>query len=191
MAKKKKTNKKTPNKKTVRRRHRGLKAFFICAVLFGLLALFTRLIVFVPIHMNSNAMSPVYLKDDVVYANKLALWKDYRVSRGDVLLTGYSASGGSYIRRVAGIPGDLIDVREDGKYLVEREEDGKATEIALGDAPGLVYGELPEGAYLMLADNLSEENAPDSRTLGLVFETEIKGRAGAILWPVSRMFRGN
>lgn len=186
MAKKKKTNK---NKKA--RSRRGLKAFLICLCLFGLLALFTRLIVFVPVHMNSNAMAPGYLKGDVVYANKLALWKDYRVSRGDVLLTRYSASGGSYIRRVAGVPGDLIDVRGDGKYLVERLEDGSVLEVALGDAPGLVYGELPEGAYLMLADQLTEENAPDSRTLGLVFETEIKGCAGVILWPVSRMFRGN
>ena len=30
----------------------------------------------------------------------------------------------------------------------------------------------------------------DGRTLGLVYETDIKARAGVILWPVNRMFRG-
>ena len=116
------------------------------------------------------------------------LLRNFSVSRGDMVYARYKANGGGYVRRVQGMPGDLIDVREDGKYLVVRENGLPAYEIALGDAPALVYGEIPSGAYLLLADDLSAR-AADGRTLGLTFETEIIAAPGAVLWPPRRAFR--
>ena len=180
-------NKHKPVKKSRRARRRARKAFFLCLVIFGLLALFTRLLIFVPVKMETGAMQPVYQKGDVVFANRLALLRGDEISRGEDVYAYFAAANGSYVRRVVGMPGDLIDVRDDQKLLVY---DGGSKEIMLGEAPGLLYGELPEGAYLLLASDLSAEGVADGRTLGLVYETDIKAKAGVILWPVNRMFRG-
>ena len=54
-------------KKNLKARHRrARKAFFLCLFLFALLALITRLLVFVPVKMETNAMQPVYQQNDVV-----------------------------------------------------------------------------------------------------------------------------
>ena len=173
-----------------RRRRRARKAFFISLFVLALAAAAVRFIVFVPVYMPTDAMQPTYRKGDLVYADKLEMWKNYRVNRGDMVYARFKANDGSYIRRVEGMPGDLIDVRDDGKYLVVRENGLPISETALGDAPALVYGEIPSGAYLLLADDLSV-TAADGRTLGLTYETEIIASPGAVLWPLSRAFRGN
>lgn len=170
------------------RRRRARKAFFACLFVAALAAALVRLIVFVPVYMPTDAMRPAYEKGDLVYADKLEMLRNFRVDREDLVYARYKANGGGYIRRVRGMPGDLIDVREDGKYLVVRENGLPAYEIALGDAPALVYGEIPSGAYLLLADDLSAR-AADGRTLGLTFETEIIAAPGAVLWPPRRAFR--
>lgn len=180
-------NKRKPVKKSRRARRRARKAFFLCLVVFGLLALLTRLLIFVPVKMETNAMQPVYQQGDVVFANRLTMLRGDTIARGEDVYAYFAAANGSYVRRAVGMPGDLIDVRDGQKFLVY---DGGAKEIALGEAPGLVYGELPEGAYLLLASDLSVEGVADGRTLGLVYETDIKAKAGMILWPVNRMFRG-
>ena len=181
----------TKKKKSLKaRRRRARKAYIICLLVLALFAALVRLIVFVPVYMPNDAMRPVYCKGDLVYADKLEMWKNFRVNRGDLICARFKANGGLYIRRAAGMPGDLIDVREDGKYLVVRENGLPVYETALGDAPALVYGEIPSGAYLLLADDLSV-SAADGRSLGLTFETEILAAPGAVLWPPRRAFRAN
>ena len=131
-------------KKNLKARHRrARKAFFLCLFLFALLALITRLLVFVPVKMETNAMQPVYQQNDVVFASRLAMLRGDAIARGEDVYAYFAAANGSYVRRVVGMPGDLIDVRDGQRYLVY---DGGTKEIALGEAPGLVYGELPEGA---------------------------------------------
>ena len=88
------------------------------------------------------------------------------------------------------MPGDLIDVRGEEKFLIYKDGEGVMREKALGNAPGLVYGTLPENAFLLLCDDL-DSTQDDSRTLGLVYLTDITAEAGSILWPPSRMFRND
>lgn len=168
------------------RKRRARRAFIIALVILGALSLFTRAMVFEPVRVQSNAMAPTYQKGDIVCALKLNAPGD--IERGDIMLCSFKSAGGRLIRRVAGLPGDLIDVRDGQKYLVYMGSGGELAELSLGEAPALTYGELPESAYLALADDAGEA---DSRSLGLLSERDLKAEAGVILWPVSRMFRGN
>ena len=181
--------KKTSKKKLKARRRAARRAFITFLILFALAAAFVRFVVFVPVYMPTNAMAPTYKKGDLVYADKLTMWKDFRVNRGDLIYAVFEANDGGYIRRVMGMPGDLIDVRDGIRVLVTYENGAVTNEIVLADAPALVYGEIPNGAYLLLADNLDEPNVADSRTLGLIKDTAISAAPGAILWPPSRAFR--
>lgn len=184
--------KKTSKKAQKARKRRARRAFIICLLLFVFLAAAMRFIVFIPVHISSDGMIPRYRKGDIVYADKLDMWRHYSVERGKVVYAEPSAVQGGVIRTVAGMPGDLIDVRDGERVLVQRSESGETqNEIVLGPAPALVYGEIPSGAYLLLCDNLYAENAADSRTFGLVSETQLLATPKRVLWPISRLFGGN
>ena len=164
-----------------RRFHRFLMSLLMTALIACALL---RVFVFEMYYVTTSAMDPVYRKGDLVVTFKHDVDMN-QVQRGDILLSLFGGNGEKYIRRVSGVAGDLIDVRENGKFLVYADAQGVMREKALGDAPALVHGEIPEGAYLMLSDNLSE-NTPDGRTFGLIYETDISARPGKILWPLSR-----
>lgn len=181
------------NKKQLRikrRKQRARRIFLTLLFLFSLAALFIRLIAFETFSFTSDAMKPAYRKGDIAVMEKYEMLTENEVERGDIVLAKFESGNVRLARRVAGMPGDLIDVRENGKFLVYKDDKGVAREKALGNAPGLVYGTLPEDAFLLLSDNL-EVQADDSRTLGLVYLTDITAEAGMILWPPSRMFRNN
>lgn len=175
--------------KKKRSRRRAFKVFLTCLILLILCGMAVRFIVFVPVYIKTNGMAPAYRKGDIVYADKLTMWKDFRVEREDVVYAAFGANGEHFIRRVKGMPGDVIDVRDGQRFLVVREKGIVVDEIALGDAPGLVYGEIPAGAYLLLADDLTLSGVADSRALGLVKEIDITAVPGPVLWPLTRALR--
>ena len=99
-----------------------------------------------------------------------------------------------YIKRVIGIPGDIIKI-VDCKVLVSRDgEKFELDETYLSEdvctAGSSVVKEgrslrIDDGEYLLLGDN---RNASlDSRVLGLVEEKKIIGRVIFRFWPISRV----
>lgn len=178
------------SKQLKRRRKRAFKIFITLFILLALAALIVRLLFFEPYLFSSDAMKPEYRKGDIALMEKYEMLTENEVERGDIVLSKFESASLRLVRRVSGMPGDLIDVRGDEKFLVYRDDDGVMREKALGKAPGLVYGTLPDNAYLLLCDDL-EADADDSRTLGLVYLTDITAEAGVIIWPPSRMFRND
>ncbi|MBQ3079772.1 MAG: signal peptidase I [Clostridia bacterium] len=174
--------KRTNNRNDKEMRAQSRNTFLAFVIIFGLMALFTRYFIFEIHYVSTSAMAPAYEKGSIVVMLKHDVDMD-KISRGDVVLSYFGSAEGKYLRRISGVPGDLIDVREDGKYLVYTDDQGIMRQKALGDAPALVYGEIPEGAYLLLSDNL-EANADDSRTLGLIYQTDISARPDITLWPL-------
>lgn len=176
-------------KKSKAKKRRGFGRFLSILIILCTLAGLARLLVFEPVKITSDAMAPAYRRGDVVSLIKHDVIFANNVRRGDVVRAFFDAGDVRLIRRICGVPGDLIEVREDGsKYLVYTDDGGVLREKALGDAPALVHGTIPEGAYLLLNDQ-TEADAEDGRNLGLVYIADITAKAGAILWPPSRMFR--
>lgn len=82
-----------------------------------------------------------------------------------------------YIKRIVAEPGDTVDLTEDGKLLVngEQEED----RLVIGETKAVPDGTafpctVPEGCYFVLGDN--RENSKDSRSFGAVRQEDITGR---------------
>lgn len=174
-------SKKSTKKSKKRQRRKNIRIFLICLAAALIIAALVRLVWIETVHVKSDAMSPRFLSGDVVAVNKLI--DVTKIGRGDTVCV--TVEGQRLIRRVAGIEGDLIDVRDGVKYLVS--SDG-GEEIRLGEAPNLDYGTIPHGAYCLL-NLFMEDEAPDSRGLGLVKRTSIIGEPASVLWPPSRMFR--
>lgn len=164
----------------------------------------------------TGSMKPTILEGDRIYVNKLAY--DLKVpfttahlaswsepERGDIVVFRSPVDGKRLVKRVVGIPGDVIRMEENhltinGQPLYYE----KAGDLPVETEPGVRYLHeilsghshwvqivpwqpflstfgpvtVPEGSYLMLGDN--RNNSADSRVFGFVPRRNILGKATAV-----------
>ena len=108
------------------------------------------------------------------------------VGYGDAVIL-KDASGEYLIKRIAGLPGDVMEVDREG-HLTRNGAEVQETDVIFGlsetgDSVEYPYT-VPEGSYFFLGDN--RPVSMDSRTLGAAGKEEIKGKviwaAGAGRW---------
>ncbi len=88
------------------------------------------------------------------------------------------------VKRVIGIPGDEIDIRDGSVYRNgERLEEPYVKGITY-TREAIFPIKVPEGKYLVLGDN--REVSKDSRTFGLIDRTQIEGKAVFRFWPFNK-----
>jgi signal peptidase I len=168
----------------------------------------------------SASMRPTLLEGDVVLVNRLAY--DFKLplsdiavlrlgmpERGDIVTFTSPADGVRLIKRLVGVPGDLIEMRNEvlfvngsaAEYANPRAvaEGTAATERIAGSERTVQFlpqvsaqrsfGPLvvPEDSYFFLGDN--RDNSADSRYIGCVPRALLIGRAHRIL--VSANIKGN
>jgi signal peptidase I len=90
-----------------------------------------------------------------------------------------------FIKRVVGIPGDLLEIRDGYLYRNgERLEEAYVKEYVFG-AFGPVR--VPSGKLCVMGDN--RNNSHDSRAWGFLDRQQVKGRAELKFWPLWTMGR--
>jgi signal peptidase I len=182
-----------------------------------LLVLLLRSFLFEPFRIPSASMMPTLLTGDFIFVNKFAYGLRLPVlnskivevgepKRGDVVVFRLPSDPSvNYIKRVVGLPGDvveydgrqeritingeLIDIETVGHYTDEiryelgREQLGEHEhEVLIAGSrmgTGGVY-RVPEGHYFMMGDN--RDNSQDSRydIVGFVPEENLVGRAARV-----------
>ena len=104
--------------------------------------------------------------------------------RGDIVVFHPpSGSKTDFVKRIIGVPGDLIDIDNEFVYV-----NGKKTEwvddiTSRRRSDGYYPVEVPPGSYYVLGDN--RRVSIDSRNWEFVSSNALVGRAWAILWPTS------
>jgi signal peptidase I len=124
-----------------------------------------------------------------IFVNKLIYYDEYRwapkVERGDIVVFWFPDDPSkSYIKRVVGLPGDRVEVREgnvliNGSVLNETYLDPKANLSTRSSAPV----DVKANYYFVMGDN--RDNSSDSRAWGLVPKKYIYGKALLRYWPPS------
>ncbi|TKC90081.1 signal peptidase I [Trinickia terrae] len=169
----------------------------------------------------TGSMLPTIREGDRILVDKMAY--DLRIpfthvalahlgdpQRGDIVTIDSSAAHELLVKRVIGVPGDRIALRENalyvngvradylpfavapmsdapdspGEYLTERF-DGVAHTVRLSPmspSPRSSFGPIvvPPGEYLMLGDN--RDNSADSRYFGFFPRSEVMGRARRVAY---------
>ena len=122
--------------------------------------------------VKGDSMEPTLRENDIV----LFLRIDVGYNPEDIVLT-EAEDGRIYIKRIAAVPGQTVDINEETGALVidgtEAVEPYVYTETSGKTGMEFPYT-LEEGEYLLLGDN--RENSYDSRNYGPVREDDIKGR---------------
>lgn len=147
-------------------------------------------------YIPSGSMEPTLEKGDRVLVNKLS-YDLHDVNRGDVIVfelpddeVGVDGIK-DLIKRVIGLPGDVIETRDGIVYINDRplEEPYLAPGTLTGDAtngqnPPIARQTVPEGHVYVLGDNRA--NSADSRfpERGPIPIESIVGRAFVLVWPL-------
>jgi signal peptidase I len=155
----------------------------------------------------TGSMIPTILEGDVITINKAAydiripfthisLLKTNEPVRGDIVVFDSKVSDKRLVKRVIGLPGDLIAM-VDNQLIINGEAiqyewidnnlvehlNEKSHLIQLSENADTTYQsfsrvKIPEDYYLMLGD--SRDNSADSRFIGLVPRKELVGRTSGV-----------
>ena len=135
------------------------------------------------VEMVGQSMMPLLKSGDVVLTNRLAY--DFgKPDRMDIVVFRREDNKAN-IKRVIGIPGDVIQIRDGWIYLNGEKleaEDGLGQVALAGLAEHPV--ELGEGEYFLLGDN--RDSSEDSRfaNIGNVREDQILGKVWLRIFPL-------
>lgn len=131
-----------------------------------------------------NSMDPTLKNQEVLILNK-AKYRFFDVKRGDIISFTYEDTK-YLIKRVIGLPGDKIKIKDNQLYINEKIYDEpylKNVETKDFDLATLGTTEVPEGKYFVLGDN--RENSLDSRKIGFVDQEDIIGKVAIRIWPIN------
>ena len=126
-----------------------------------------------------TSMEPNFHEGQRVVVNK-AVYIFGDQERGDVII--FREPNGSkedFIKRVIGIPGDTVEVKNKDVYV----NDTKLVEPYIMSPPNYTMTklEIPEEKYFVLGDNRNHSN--DSHNNWLVNRDDIHGKAWLSTWP--------
>ncbi len=130
-------------------------------VLAAAIALFINFVIIVNASVPTGSMENTIMAGDRVIALRMSYWFD-EPDRGDVVIFKYPDDPEQktlYVKRVIGLPGDTVEVRDGSVYINGEElEESYIKETTEGNYGPYV---VPEGCYFMMGDN--RNNSLDSR----------------------------
>ena len=173
--------------------------FFLDIIETVVIALSIFLIVYLflmqPHQVNGDSMFPNFHDGEYLLTDKIS-YKFKTPKRGDVVVFRAppqaqcpEGAGCDFIKRVIGLPGDTVEVRNDKVYVNGKElsesyiNSGVLTKPGAFTANGPVV--VPQGQYMVFGDN--RMHSSDSRTWGAVEMGNIVGHVFFRYWPLSEM----
>lgn len=160
----------------------------------------------------TGSMKPTILEGDRILVNKMAydirvpfthisLFKISDPARGDIIVFDSKASDKRLVKRVVGVPGDTVAMKDNVLYINGKQisyktlQSSEETTDQMENLLGIEHAirikdigsmastfppvEVPEGYYLALGDN--RDNSADSRYIGFIPRDEIVGRSRSVV----------
>ena len=167
---------------TQKRRGRGFLRFLLILILLIAILTAAVLLLFPAFVVYGNSMAPALHEGDLVLAAA-----DPHPNTGD--LVAFRSGERVLIKRVVACPGDVVEVQNDGRAILNGERLSEPYALLTGDAAGeLDYPvTLPDGGYFVLGDNRGSSVDSRYRVLGIIDESQLLGRLVIRLWPLNRI----
>lgn len=151
------------------------------ALVFGVVRPFIVEAFWIP----SESMVPTLEVGDRVLVNKF-IYRFTEPERGQVVVfESVDNPDEDLIKRVVGLPGDTIAVRDGTLFVNGEPQKEPYTNKAVPDNSFYAPTEVPEGNVFVMGDNRT--NSADSRYFGFLPKENIEGEAFLRFWPPSRI----
>jgi signal peptidase I len=145
------------------------------------------LFVYQPVKVEGTSMMPALEDQERIFINKFL----YRfglgdIERGDTVVFWFPRDPSkSYIKRVIGLPGDVVEVRNGEVLLNGRVVNEPYVPPEFRDSVTVSPTEVPPDSFYVMGDHRTSSN--DSRAWGVVPRSYIYGKAVFIYWPLEKM----
>ena len=152
-----------------------------------LIAVILIVFIYQPVKVEGTSMMPTLTDQERIFINKFTYHYGLgNIERGDMVVFWYPLdTSKSYIKRVIGLPGDVVridqgEVYVNGNLLVEDYvPDIYRDSVSWGPKS------VPTDSYFVLGDHRSSSN--DSRNWGFVDRKYVYGKAVFVYWPLTKM----
>jgi signal peptidase I len=173
----------------------GVETLLIAAAIFLVIYAF----LFRPFNVDGQSMYPNFHNGEYVITN-LVGFEDFKIYHanfgtlklGDVVVfIAPPDPSKDYIKRVIGVPGDKVMLKDGDVYLngkLLNESSFLSSDVKTYEGAFLTEGQIvtvPANSYFVLGDNRPESS--DSRTWGFVPKENIVGKSMLVYWPLDRM----
>lgn len=135
-----------------------------------------RTFIATPVRVDGDSMNKTFKNGDI-----LILYKLSKINRFDVIVLHEEKDNEKIIKRVIGMPGDTVAIKDGEIYINDEKIDD---EYAYGMTSDYERITLKSDEYFILGDN--RLISKDSRYFGPIKEKEIKGKVVFRIFPFSK-----
>src|SRR6202049_2809464 len=146
------------------------------------LALVIIVFLYQPVKVEGTSMAPLLSDQERIFINKF-VYRFEPIQRRDVVVFWYPLDHSkSFIKRVIGLPGENVEIRQGIVYVNGRAIDEPYVPAQYEDMSDYGPVRVPKDSYFVMGDHRISSN--DSRVFGSVASQFIYGRAVFAYWPV-------
>lgn len=167
-----------------------VKSWIKSLLLAFVLVFIVKTFLFAPYTVDGFSMSPTLQNHEKMLVNKMNFIGEF--DRGDIVIIKSEENGTNYVKRIIGIPGDQIEMKNDElfinnkiykeSYLEKNQEIAKQQGTLLTGNFGPIT--VPDNQYFVMGDNRLD--SMDSRNgLGYISEGNIVGEPIFVFYPFS------
>lgn len=154
-------------------------------IMASLIVIPIRYFIFQPFFVQGISMEPNFHNGDYLIIDEIT-YRFREPQRGEVIVFRYPQNPSQrYIKRIIGLPGETIEIRESEVVISEDGEHSVLDEVAYLEqdirTSGNIRISLSEKEYFVLGDN--REFSSDSRRWGVLPRKYIVGRVYLRAWP--------
>src|SRR6478736_3098129 len=151
------------------------------------IAIIVILFLYQPVKVEGTSMTPALVNDERIFINKFV----YRfgisdIVRGDtIVFWAPEDPSKSYIKRVIGVPGDVVEIDHGTVILNGQRQEEPYIRAEYRDRMSMPRRVVEAGRYFVLGDHRNSSN--DSRSWWTVSRDAIYGKAVFVYWPLNRL----
>jgi len=162
-----------------------LKAWFRDVLFAVATAIFIVVFIVQPVKVEGTSMQPRLVDQERIFVNRF-IYRFEEIHRGDIVVFWYPKdTNKSFIKRIVGVPGDIVEIRTGMVYVNGEEVSEPYLKPEFRDRESFPKTVVPPDQYFVLGDHRNSSN--DSRNWGFVPGDLIYGKAIFRYWPVSRL----
>lgn len=163
---------------------RAIWGWIVSIIIAVVIAFVVRAFFFEIILVDGASMQPTLESDERLAVEKVSRYfglPEY----GDIIIVHYPNMEGTYVKRVMGLPGDTLEVKNSTVY--RNGEPLSETYISADPYADMEAVTVPADTVFVMGDNRA--HSLDSRTayIGPIDKDEIVGHATFVIWPLDRM----